>query len=335
MEERKKEHIELAFKSRIDGADANRYFNYEPMLSPHHSGAPTPISFAGKRMQLPVWVSSMTGGTGSAAEINRNLARVCAEYGMGMGLGSCRILLEDRSHWKDFDVRDIIGNEVPLFANIGIAQLEKMLKDGSWERIEELVHLLRSDGLIVHVNPLQEAFQPEGDIFEEAPINTISRFVERTKIPLIVKEVGQGMGPVSLKALLQLPLEAIEFGALGGTNFTLLELRRQENFDTKPFESFANVGHTASEMCAFINELVDSSLYIRTKSIIISGGISDVLEGYRLVRTCKMQALFGMGSGFLRYATGDYGKLKAFAEQLKKSLSLADAYLRLRQQPDK
>ena len=65
-------------------------------------------------MMLPVWVSSMTGGTRSAAEINRNLARVCAEYGMGMGLGSCRILLEDRSHWKDFDVRDIIGNEVPL-----------------------------------------------------------------------------------------------------------------------------------------------------------------------------------------------------------------------------
>src|SRR5690606_36024819 len=191
-----------------------------------------------------------------------------------------------RSHWKDFDVRDIIGNEVPLFANIGIAQLEKMLKDGSWERLEELVHLLRADGLIIHVNPLQEAFQPEGDIFEEAPINTLSRFVEKTRIPLIVKEVGQGMGPESLKALLQLPLEAIEFGALGGTNFTLLELRIEEDFEAKRVERIGDVVHMVSLLCVIINEMIESSVYICRRYIIYSGAIIDVLEGYWQVGPC-------------------------------------------------
>lgn len=331
MEERKKEHIDLAFLSRVEGAEANRHFYYEPLLSPHPDAKSKPVTFAGKTMQMPLWISSMTGGTASSKDINRNLAQACAEFGLGMGLGSCRILLEDDKHLADFDVRPIMGDDVPLFANIGIAQLEKMAGEASFEKIEQLVSLLRADGLIIHVNPLQEAFQPEGDLLEFSPIETIRQFMEKTKLRVIVKEVGQGMGPESLRVLLALPLEAVEFGALGGTNFTRLELMRQSGFDTRVFEGFATLGHTAEEMTGFVNNIVDESNEIQCRNIIISGGISNILDGYRLVKISKMPALFGMGSEFLKHAATDYPTLRAFVTQIKKSTELADAYLRIRQ----
>ena len=158
MSDRKKDHLKLAFQSRIEKTGADSRFDYEPMLSAHPNHPPEPFAFAGKTMRLPVWVSSMTGGTDLAGTINRNLAQACREFGMGMGLGSCRILLDDAAHLADFDVRHILGDEQPLYANLGICQLEKLMLNHQLHRVDELVAMLNADGIIIHVNPLQEAF---------------------------------------------------------------------------------------------------------------------------------------------------------------------------------
>src|SRR4029453_6119933 len=101
-------------------------FRYEPMLSSHPSqDLDLSISFLGKILKAPLWVSSMTGGTELALTINHRLAASCAKYGLGMGLGSCRPLLDNLNRIKDFDVRNIIGPDLPLFANLGIAQVEQ------------------------------------------------------------------------------------------------------------------------------------------------------------------------------------------------------------------
>ncbi|GAO31606.1 isopentenyl-diphosphate delta-isomerase, FMN-dependent [Geofilum rubicundum JCM 15548] len=304
--------------------------SFMSLLSPHPSHKPQPFSFLGKSMRLPVWISSMTGGTALAGKINRNLAQACAEFGLGMGLGSCRILLEDDKYLPDFDVRPILGEDVPFFANLGIAQLERMIQAGSTDKIDEMVQRLQADGIIIHVNPLQEAFQPEGDLLAAAPIETIQAFLEQTQLKVIVKEVGQGMGPESLKALLKLPIEAIEFGALGGTNFTKLELARHTNTDTALFDTFGRVGHTAEEMAAMVNQIVGESPDQRCRQLIISGGITNVLDGYRLVKSSQIPAVFGMGSAFLKHATEDYPTLQTFVKQIEKSLLLADQFLRVR-----
>ncbi len=102
----------------------------------------------------------MTGGTEMARHINRNLAEACAEFGLGMGLGSCRPLLEGNERFEDFDLRPIIGADRPLYANLGVAQLEELFAAKEGQRIVDLVGSIQADGLIVHVNPLQEWFRP-------------------------------------------------------------------------------------------------------------------------------------------------------------------------------
>src|SRR5690554_4874741 len=282
MSDRKKDHINQAFQARVEKDEADQRFNYEPLLSAHLVENLTPFSFAGKTMRLPLWISSMTGGTPQAGVINHNLARACNEFGLGMGVGSCRALLEDKQHLDDFNLRPIIGEASPFYANLGIAQLEQLIKDKAEDKISKLIDLLQADGIIIHINPLQEAFQPEGEVFKRPPVDTLQEFLETTKDRVIVKEVGQGMGPESIERLLHLPIEAIEFGALGGTNFTLLELLRSKDEDLTTFEAFGKIGHTAEEMTQIINEVVSKSNTYTCKQLIISGGITHILDGYYL-----------------------------------------------------
>ena len=168
--DRKREHIQLAFDSRTTVDEQDRRFNYEPMLAAHPENMDLSVELLGKTMRTPIWVSSMTGGTDMARTINLNIARACREFGMGMGLGSCRRLLTDKTHWEDFNLRDEIGDLQPFWANLGISQIEEMVLSKSTQAIVDLVGELQADGLIVHINPLQEWFQPEGNQLKQSPL---------------------------------------------------------------------------------------------------------------------------------------------------------------------
>ena len=329
---RKQDHIELAFQSQVTAAGLDERFYYEPLLSAHPlSPALLPFSFLGKTLRSPLWVSSMTGGTALAKTINTNLARACAEFGMGMGLGSCRQLLYADDVLADFDVRDWLGPDLPLYANLGVAQIEHLFERNETDRIPALLIKLRADGLIIHINPLQEAMQPEGDVFKAAPIETIRHLLQLFDFPVIVKEVGQGFGPESLRALLQLPLAAIEFAAAGGTNFTKLELLRSDPQRQLTFEKISAVGHSAEEMMQFVNQLtVELGDRRQARSLIISGGIRDFLDGYYLLKKSPLPAVYGQASGFLKYAQGDYANLRTFVQSQVRGLELAGAFLRIK-----
>jgi len=326
MVDRKKDHIDLAFQSRTGMEALDRRFYYEPLLSKHPASPLRPFEFLGKTHRAPLWVSSMTGGTRLAGQINRNLAKVCREYGFGMGLGSCRPLLESDAYFADFDMRDVIGDDLPFYANLGIAQLEVMVLQGDISPAEKLVERLRADGIIIHVNPLQEWLQPEGDRLSQPPIDTIRAFLEMTRHPVIVKEVGQGMGPASLKALLQLPLEAVEFAAYGGTNFAKLELLRSDEFKKQYYEPVSMIGHDALEMTDMVNHIVEHESGIECNQIIISGGIRSFLDGYFLINRCRLPAIYGQASGFLKFAAKSYEELQQFVEYQIEGLKLAQAY---------
>lgn len=328
-ESRKKDHIELAFKSQVDMTDHRFY--YEPVLSGHPTSNLKEIDFVGKKLRAPIWISSMTGGTGKAKTINENLGKACNEFGLGMGLGSCRIILEDDTYFEDFNLRPLIGNEFPFFANLGVAQLETLIQQKRIGQVNKLVSKLKADGLIIHVNPLQEWLQPEGDHFTMTSLEVINEILLHADFPVIVKEVGQGMGYHSLKELFKLPLAAIDFAAHGGTNFAMLELLRADEVNRELYTPLAHVGHTAEEMVEFSNKIIDELGNDRKCNfVIISGGIKTFLDGYYLINKIKVPAIYGMASPFLKHAMGEYQPLKSFVEKQLEGLKIATAMLKVR-----
>jgi isopentenyl-diphosphate delta-isomerase len=330
ISDRKKEHIDLAMRSQVSHWSNDKRFYYEPLLGHHPEKQDFKTRFFENELRFPLWVSSMTGGTKEAKAINENLARACNEFGLGMGLGSCRPLLEDpKKYLNDFAVRSIIGSKQVLFANLGIAQVEKSIRAGETAKIEDLVGLLEADGLIVHVNPLQEWIQPEGDRIETAPLETIKSLLEKTDLNLIVKEVGQGMGPKSLNELMQLPV-VIEFGAYGGTNFSQLEINRRDGEKESEMQELAYLGHTADEMVDYFNSEKETLGEIACKGVIISGGIKSYLDGYYLVQKLNHSGVYGQASSMLHHARISYESLHKFISQQIDGYKLASELLTLR-----
>lgn len=331
-ENRKQDHIELAFKSQTSQSLSDKRFYYEPALSSHPNEKIDSFQFLDKNIQTPIWVSSMTGGTEKAFFINSNLAKASAKFKMGMGLGSCRSLLDNNERINDFDFRKIIGDDLPFYANLGIAQIELLLKNQQVQKIKDLIARLSADGLIVHINPLQEWLQPEGDKITIAPIITLQRLIEKLDTKIIVKEVGQGMGKESLESLMKLPIQAIELAAFGGTNFSKLELLRSEPEKLALYKSISNIGHSAEEMVDFINEIKqeESNSAILCKQFIISGGIKNFLDGYYLMQKLEYKSIYGQASELLKYAEQSEESLIQFLEMQIKGLRLAENFLRIR-----
>lgn len=321
---RKSDHILLANRARSTARDVDGRFNYEPLFFSHPTSEDKwKTKFLGFDFDYPLWVSSMTGGTDHAFVINQNLAKLCGEFKLGMGLGSCRPLLTDTSRLIEFDVKKFMGDQ-PLFANLGIAQVEELVEGNSLNLVHEMVKILSADGLIIHINPLQEWFQPEGDRFKVSPLETLKRFLDQANYKVIVKEVGQGMGPRSLRALLELPIAGIELASFGGTNFTMLEDMRSDSIESR--KEFINVGHTASEMIDILN-----ALPTRNKEIIISGGIKTMLDGYAYKAKLMAPSVIGMASAFLNPALTDYDTLKEFFLNQREALLTAKSLLELKE----
>ncbi len=326
-EKRKSDHIELSFESRPDSQIDLKGSFYEPMLSAHPKKL-EPHKFLGFEFGMPLWVSSMTGGTEKAKTINENLAKACGEFNLGMGLGSCRPLLESSDRIEDFSVRKYMGDR-PLYSNFGIAQCEQLVANGNLSRITEIHKELEVDGLIVHVNPLQEWAQPEGDRFNVSPLDTIKCMCDALDTKIIIKEVGQGMGPKSLESLLALPIAAIELAAFGGTNFTILEQTRLNGSEVdkrKPSRNFGLIGHSVDEMIEFLNTLTKQKP--SEIEIIISGGVRDPLQGHILMQSLELNSVVGMASELLKYATGDYGLLQDYLNEAKECFAVARTYIK-------
>lgn len=337
MSDRKDDHIRLALDSQTGSSLVREALCYEPLFKGHNEALknvePLKREFLGKSMRAPLWISSMTGGGTHSKKLNSMFAEAAAKYGLGMGLGSCRPILDDLSQLEDFDVRHIIGPDLPLLSNIGHAQAEELFLKGELSRLDEMNERLSTDALILHLNPLQEWFQPEGDRFEMASIDLIHSMLEQLQTPLVVKEVGQGFGPRSLQALMDLPLAAIEFGAFGGTNFSKLEeLRNESRSAGQVLDPLCFVGRTAEMMVKDINQILESLKNKAEKNIpmfIISGGIQDYLHGFELMQRLKAPSVYAQAGAFLRPAQESKESLFKYIENQINGLLMAESFLEL------
>jgi isopentenyl-diphosphate delta-isomerase len=302
MTNRKNDHLKLAHMAQLS-KNKNIDFYYEPLWADHSLETDYSVEFLGKKLAAPFWISSMTGGAELAQEINTDLAELAQSYGIGMGLGSCRAYLENNRQ-NDFKVRDKARN-IPLMANLGIAQVEAYLSTNSWSQVEEMLEDLGADALMIHINPLQEWFQPEGDRYKSTPLETLYKLKEVYSGKLGVKEVGQGFGPHSLSALVNMDIDIIELAGFGGTNFTKLEKLRSE--DISASVGFENIGHHWQEMVTWLNKLYKKS--DNFPEIIISGGIRTPLEAALALKTADFKAIIGMGYPFLKWQKEGKDKL--------------------------
>jgi len=343
MSQRKSHHLLLAEKAQVKDSELCRLFDYEPLLSGFPSeGQPLFPSFnvGTSSCSNPLWISSMTGGTGEAGHINRNLAKVAGEFGLGLGLGSCRPLLEDDRYFDDFNLRPLMGDRGVLFANFGLAQVDQELKQNRVERIFKICERLKVDGLFIHINPLQEYYQAEGDRWERSPLEIIDELIEVLPqgLELGVKEVGQGMGPASLRELLKREIGLLEFGAFGGTNFSYIESLREENSNKNKAlgvdRELSFVGHSAGEMVYHVNRIKEElGAECKCHQFVISGGIRSYLQGLYLLENLAAEGVYGMAKPFLEAAQGDYQDLREFVQSHISGLNMAKQFLRAKPLP--
>jgi isopentenyl-diphosphate delta-isomerase len=179
----------------------------------------------GRRLNAPLLISSMTGGTAEAASINHALASAAEETGIAMGLGSQRAAIEKPELAPSYHVREAAPNAL-LFANLGAVQLNYGY---GLEHCQRAVDMIAADALILHLNPLQEAVQSEGDTRFASLLDKIEAICKRLPVPVIAKEVGWGISEQTAQRLVDAGVAAIDVAGAGGTSWTQVEMHRAQN----------------------------------------------------------------------------------------------------------
>ncbi|MBI3586505.1 MAG: type 2 isopentenyl-diphosphate Delta-isomerase [Ignavibacteriales bacterium] len=226
---RKQQHVEIitsedvSFRGKATGFE--RYeFLHNALPEINFSEVNPSVTFLGKKISLPLIISSMTGGYQDAGRINRQLAEVCAEKKLAMGVGSQRQAMEDSTFHRTFSVVREVAASIPIFGNIGATEVAKMKDVSTMERLADLIH---ADAFAVHLNPLQEFLQPEGNPDFRGVLKGIELLVKELSIPIIVKEIGAGISMQVAKHLTDVGVRIIDVAGAGGTSWAGVEIIRR------------------------------------------------------------------------------------------------------------
>ena len=227
---RKKQHIDVTltrdvrFRGKTTGLEHLEFVNNAlPELD--FSEVDPSVQFLGRTLQLPLMISCMTGGYAGALKINRNLAEVCEELQIAMGVGSQRQALEDSTYHRTFSVVREVAKNVPVVGNIGAAEVVTLNLDAA----KKMVDLVRADAMAVHLNPLQEFLQPEGTPKFRGVLTGIERLVNGLPVPVIVKEIGAGFSGDVARKLLNVGVRYIDVAGAGGTSWAGVETLRRKS----------------------------------------------------------------------------------------------------------
>jgi isopentenyl-diphosphate delta-isomerase len=179
----------------------------------------TDVRLLGRRLEAPLLIGAMTGGADASAEINRNLALAAQDLGLGMMLGSQRIMLEEPDAAASFRVRHV-APDILLLGNLGVAQLNKGY---GAEEVRRAIGEVEADGLAFHANPLQEAVQAEGDGDFRDLVRRLGALAAEVDAPLVLKEVGHGLDTETVRAVAGIGLAALDVAGAGGTSWARVE----------------------------------------------------------------------------------------------------------------
>ncbi|PLZ96191.1 type 2 isopentenyl-diphosphate Delta-isomerase [Fischerella thermalis CCMEE 5268] len=271
---RKADHIRICleedvqFQQTTNGLEDYR-FSHCCLPELDHNDIDLSTTFLGKQLGAPLLISSMTGGTPEAGMINRRLAEVAQHYKFAMGVGSQRIAVEKPSVADTFAVRKY-APDVLLFANLGAVQLNY---DYGLDECLRVVDILEADALILHLNPLQECIQPRGDKNFRGLLDKISKLCSKLQVPVIAKEVGNGISATMAQKLIAAGVKAIDVAGAGGTSWAKVESERAENpLQRRLGRTFADWGLPTAECITSIRAVAP------TVPLIASGGLRHGLD---------------------------------------------------------
>ena len=228
ISERKLQHLRLSLEASVQSTRSAGFdrlaFTHEALPDLDLDAIDVSTTFLGHPLRLPFLISSMTGGAHAAGDINRRLALVAQAMGIAFGVGSQRAGITHKDLRSTYQVRSV-APDVLLFANLGAVQLNYGMRK---EQCLEAIEMIGADALILHLNPLQEALQPEGDHNFKGLLEKIAILCSELPVPVIVKEVGCGISGATAALLADAGVAAIDVAGLGGTSFARVEAFRRE-----------------------------------------------------------------------------------------------------------
>jgi isopentenyl-diphosphate delta-isomerase len=264
-----------------------------------------------RSLEAPILISSMTGGTPEAALINRTLAEAAQETGVALGLGSQRAALEHPELAPTFQVRSY-APDILLLANLGAVQLNYGY---GADHCQRAVDMIEADALILHLNSLQEAVQPEGDTRFSGLVTRIEQVCRVLSVPVIIKEVGWGISEQAARLLAEAGVAAIDVAGAGGTSWTQVEMHRAESpSQARLAEAFLDWGIPTAESLQMVARAAPDLL------IFASGGVRDGLD---IAKCLALGAsLGGLASPFLKAAVESLEQTVAVIAELRRQIQV-------------
>lgn len=314
---RKDDHIDINLTQPVQATEVSTGFEQLRFV---HRALPdldldmvsTASTFLGHGLGAPLLVSAMTGGTPRGWELTRRLAAAAQRYRLPLGVGSQRAAIEDGSRAPFFNVRDVAPN-ILLLANLGAVQLNLGY---SVDHCRRAVEMIGADALVLHLNPLQEALQPEGDTVFGGLLSRIAQVCRTLEVPVVVKEIGCGISAEVARQLMDAGVSAIDVGGAGGTSWSGVEhFRATDPVRRRVSATFANWGIPTATSLQMVRSVSP------TFPVIASGGLRTGLDAAKAIALGANLA--GVAGPLLRAADAGEDALHDLAAALVEELRIA------------
>ena len=295
---RKDQHLDVILAGRarhgLDSGLSAVRFVHEALPDLDHGKIDLGVDFLGRRLKAPLLISAMTGGPTRAEAINARLAEAAQHLGIALAVGSQRAALETQGATPGLDMAlRLKAPDTPILANIGAAQLTRVFGVDEARRVLDMI---AADALVVHLNPLQEACQPEGDRDWWGVGAALEALVKALDAPVVVKETGAGLSAATARRLVEMGVAAIDVAGAGGSNWATVEGERSTaDGDKAHAAAFADWGIPTALAIAEARKACPRTMLIG------SGGIRDGVDAARAIRLGA--DMVGQAAGVLAAAT--------------------------------
>jgi len=329
VKQRKADHVRVALEQGVNVVQRANWsdiqFVHQALPEVDLDEIDTSVTFLGRKLNYPIFISSLTGGHPDVTRINHNLAMAAEHYGLAVGVGSQRAAIVNPALAPTYAVMREYAPNALLIANIGAPQLIVQSRHPAFtmEQVNTAIDMLGANALAVHMNSLQEAAQPEGDRRAVGEVAALKNLTSQVAIPVIAKETGAGVCREQAFLLKSCGVSAIDVGGAGGSSMSAMEaVRSQERGD----ELALNIG------------LLYRDWGVPTPIAVVEAGVAGlplistggVRTGLDMARALALGAtLVGMGFPFLKAASESYEKvcelLETVVAELKVAMQLSGA----------